>query len=255
MKKTSLISIALLIFSAFLFAQQGDPKQPQITVNGSVELKEVADQASFTFSVKGVGPSLRLAVQHATEKTEALKKELASVGVNPNQLSTSDFFSGENYGDKAFLSSSRDYRAVITAQVRIDSLHTIQPILYILADAEVGSLSNIKFSYKDELGLRRRARMAAANKAREKADDIAKTLGATVGRVIQVEEIQINYSYRNDDANYFNSLRSSQAYPNPFNPVRVSIVEKPDIDESRGSELFAQTVSVQSQVRVTFELK
>jgi len=243
------------IITVIVFAQQTNLQQPQITVNGSVELKEVADQASLTFSVKGVGPSLRLAVQHATEKMEQLRTQLGEVGVGPNQFSTSNFYSGVNFGDKAFLSSSRDYRAIITAEVKVDSLRLIQVILYSLADAEVENVSNIKFLYKDELGLRRRARVAAATKAREKADDIAKALGASVAEVIQIEEIQINYTYRTENSNTFYPTSILQQYPNPFNSVRVNTVDKPDIDESRGSELFAQTVSAQSQVRVTFKLK
>ena len=245
----------LLAYPAFALSQQPDPKPSTVTVNGSVELKEIANQASLTFSVKGVGSNLRKAVEQATQKMADLNAQLRAAGIAPNQTTTSDFFSGENRGDKALFTSSRDYRAVITCQIKIDSLQLLQPILYVLADAEVEYVSNITFSYKDELGLRRRTRTAAAAKAKEKAEDIANALGATLGKVLQIEEIQITNTYRTQNLNYYGAMRMMPEYPNPFNPVTATTVDKPDLDESRGSQLFAQTVSSQSQIRVTFELK
>jgi len=241
---------------ALCVAQTPPPAPRSITVNGSVELKAIADQAALSFSVKGVGSSLRAAVQQATDKMEMITKLLRSQGIGAKQISTSQFYTGENYGDKSLFSSRRDYRAVIAAQVRVDSLQILQPVLYALADAEIESISSISFSLRDELGLKRRARTAAAAKAREKAQDIATALGASVGNVIAVEEIQLSGGGRAPEANVYRSAaRFSATAPSPFNPVIVPGVDGPDVDESSGAEFFAQTVTAQSQVRVTFELR
>ena len=254
MIRGTLIAALVGILSSVSQSQDLQTKPNTITVMGSVELREVADQASISFSVKGVGSSLREAVEHGSSMMESITKTLLGIGIPKGSISTSDFYSGENYGDKAFLSSSRDYRAVISAVIKVDSLRLVQPALFAIADAKVENVSGIVFTFKDELGLRRRARSAAAQKALEKAEDIATSLKASVGRVLVVEEVPITQTYRLQSygARY---ERSSVAYPSPFNPISVPTVEKQDIDESRGSDAFYQTVVAQSQVRVTFELK
>ncbi len=229
-------------------------QQNQITVNGSVELKEPADQATLTFSVKGVGSSLRGAVEQATDKMASLVQDLKAAQIDQKNISTSEFFSGENYGNKSLFSSGNDYRTIITAQVKVDSLNNLKTALYILAEKKVERVYSIIFSVKDEAGLRRRARIAAAQKAREKAEDIATALGVGVGKVLSVEEIQIKQP-NEEKSNIWVAFDMSPKYPNPFNPVSTSNVDIPVLDESIGDDYFAQTVSSQSQVKVTFELK
>ncbi|MBI2429451.1 MAG: SIMPL domain-containing protein [Ignavibacteriales bacterium] len=241
--------LGLFLLLQTTFAQKVEENQNQFIVTGSVELKEVADQAVVSFRIKGVGASLRQAVESAGSKTKELTDKIIGLGVKSKNISTSEFFSGENYGDKSFLSSNRDYRALIETSIKIDSLKLLQSIIFTISEAEVEYLSQINFSFKDELGLRRRARIEAGLKAKEKAEDIAKALGATIGKVLFVEEILQNQPLSNNIA-----IRGARAYPNPFNPSTNSF-ESNSFDETRGSGFFAQTISVTSQVRVIFEIK
>ena len=245
--KIFILTILSLIAPA-LVGQSIDRHANQITVNGSVELKEVADQASISFTVKGVGATLRVAVRNASEKTGELVDKLLALGLKTRDISTSSFFGGENIGDKKFLSSSRDYQATLVTSVKVDSLDLLQPIIFTVSEAEVQGLSEIAFTLKDELGLRRKARSQAALKAREKAEDIAKALGITIGQVTSVEELQPTQT-STPSALY----RPGRGYPNPFNAVTFS--EVPQIDESTGSGFFAQTIIATSQVQVTFEIR
>ena len=238
--------LAVVFFCQIVWCQQNDSKQNQFIVTGSIELKEVADQASVNFSIKGTGSTLRQAVEQADTKTKALTDKLIDLGIKPRNISTSQFYSGENNGDKAFLSSSKDFRAIIETSVKIDSLQLLQPVLFTISEAQVDRLSQIAFSYKDESGLRRRARIEAGLKAREKADDLAKALGVVIGKVISIEEILPGQTVSPNSMQ-----RSNFNYPNPFNPTTLSELS----GETSGSGFFAQTISVTSQVRVIFEIK
>jgi uncharacterized protein YggE len=238
--------------------QEIQNKNNQITVLGSVELKEVADQASFTFSVKGVGSTLRLAVGDANIKVKAITDKLLKIHIPANKIATSQFYSGENYGDQSFWSSKRDYRAVLVTLVTIDSLRMMDSILYTVSEGEIENISDITFALKDELGLRRKARTAAALKAKEKAEDIANALRVTLGQVVFVEETEpTRVGQRQNQVLMRGAYAMAERnYPNPYNPPSYSFVpEQPEVDESRGSGFFAQTISVTSQVRATFEIK
>jgi uncharacterized protein YggE len=239
MKILNILTVVLLSHS--LMAQVQDAKVNQFSVVGRVELKEKADQASLSFSIKGVGPTLRQAVESANKKTKDLTDRLRAFGIGDSNISTSQFYSSENVGDKAFLSSSRDFQATISTLVKVDSLRLLQPIIFAISEAEIESLSRISFSLKDDVGFRRRARIEAAFKAKEKADDIGKALGVTLGKVVAVEEI----------------LSQPGGYPIPFNTVsfRGGRVSEGVLQVSDESGFFAQTISVTSELRVTFEIK
>lgn len=177
----------------------------------------------------------------------SITDKIVQLGVPTRNIATSQFYSGENRGDKAFLSSSRDYQATLVTLVKVDSLPLLSTILYAISESEPQDISNVSYSLKDELDVRRRARVAAVMKAREKAEDIAHALGVTLGRVISVEET---------DPTRVSSLRGAPNYPNPFNPTVAQLTQKElVIDESTGSGFFAQTISVTSQVRAVFEIK
>jgi len=249
----NIIAISLLGFfaSSLSIAQDRQLAPNQISVIGSVELKEIANQASFTFSVKGVGSSLRLAVEKANEKVKTVTAKLIEIGVPNENISTSQFYSGENYADKAFLSSSRDYQARLTTLVKVDSIPLLESALYTVSENEVENVSNINFSLRDEFDVRRRARVEAALKAKEKAEDIVRALGASLGRLVSVEEI---------DPTRVIAPHTGSFYPSPFNPptpyLRSEVMAQGAlVDASRGTGFFAQTIVVTSQLRAIFEIK
>jgi uncharacterized protein YggE len=226
-----------------LYSQQLEQKTNYIFVQGSVELKEIADQASLSFNVRGVGANLRQAEKNADKTTKTITDKLIALGVKDKNISTSSFFSGENRGDKAFLSSSRDYQANISTMIKVDSLKLLQPVLFAISESNVQNISQITFSLKDEVSFRKRARVEAALKAREKAEDIGKALNVIVGKAITIDEFppsQTNAMVRGINASY--------------NTISVSGLQM-GVDESIGSGFFAQTISITSQVYVTFELK
>jgi uncharacterized protein YggE len=245
------IVMILVLICQILYGQQSEQKINQISVQGSVELKEMADQAILCFTVKGVGVSLRQAVENADRNTKVITDKLIVLGVKEKNISTSSFYSGENYGDKAFLSSNRDYQANITTIIKVDSLKLLQYVLFAISESDVKNLSQITFSLKDEVSFRRRARIEAALKAKEKAEDMTKALNITLGKVISIDEVQPTQSIQTP---YM--MRGVRA--NPFNPVSFNTVvgvQAGVVDESIGTGFFAQTISITSQVYVTFEIK
>jgi uncharacterized protein YggE len=258
MKSFLFITVFLFCFSNNILPQQSEIEQKQISVIGSIELKEVADQASFYFTIKGVGETLRKAVEDAENKTNSLSEKIIQLGIKKSNISTSDFLSGENYGDKAFLSSSRDYQATIVTMIKTDSLDLLRPLLFMISEAEVENISTISFSLKDELGLRRRARIEAGLKAKEKAEDITNALGIKLGSALSIEEIQPTQTYTDRNQNIF--WRGGQNYPNPFNPGVYNVLPEANlkssmVDETRGSGFFAKTVSITSQVKIIFSIE
>jgi uncharacterized protein len=229
----------------------------QITVLGSIELKRMADRAWFSFSVKGTGESLQKAVADADSRTKFIIDKLLAMGIAKEGVSTSQFYSGENAGDKAFLSSSRDYMALLTTVVQVDSLENLRSALFLVSESKPQTVSQINFSLRDQLTVRKQARIDAALKAKEKATEIAGALGVSLGKVVSIEETMPTQVHNGQNPTGYLS-----GYSSPFNPSesdirwqKSSVMFREAIDETRGGSFFAQTISVTSQIRVVFEIK
>jgi|SRR5579862_919207 len=250
--KTVIAIVALSIFACTLGLTQ-ETTQRTITVLGTAEVKAVADRASFEFSVKGVGSTLTKAVQDASKKTREITQLLLSIGVKTKDISTEQFFTGENFGDKAFFSSNRDFQATLRTHVSVDSIPLLDTIFTSISDLQIDQLSgpaNLSFSLRDDADLRIRTRIAAAKNAHDRADSIATALGAQIGSVLKIEEVQPTRT----------SLETNRSnYPNPFNSVTTaSVYERGGasgqfIDQS--SDFYGTTIIATSEIKVVFLLK
>lgn len=177
-----------------------DSTEAMIEVSSTAERRVMADRAEFTFTVQGLGPSLGQAVESATRATDSIVTKLIALGIDKGRISTQHFTSGENRGDKAFLSSSRDYKARITTRITVDSLPLLASAVALVSEADVDDVGSIDFSLRDETSMLRELRKEAARTARQKAEDITGELGAKVGRVLFADESG-SKSYRNEYGN------------------------------------------------------
>lgn len=183
------IQIAVLLF---LFIDNGvlaqEKKQNQLIVYGEAELKVQTDIAVFDFAVKGVGPSLEAAVNVAKDKVKKITNELKRIGLIDKNFSTSSFYSGENRGEKAFLSDNKDFKAEIRVGVRLDSLDLLEPSILIVGSNDPDYISDVSFSLKDNSGYNMKVWEAAGLNAKAKAENLAKEMKFTLGKVLFIEE-------------------------------------------------------------------
>lgn len=215
----------------------------RISVYGNAEVKTVPDQAELSFSIKGIGSSLRSAVTNAQDQIAKTTKQLFALGLKKSSISTSHFLSGKNYGGKAFLSSKRDYQAVITTFVTIDSLDLLEPVIFALSENGVENISDIGFSLKNDTALEASAREQAITNAKQKAGEMAKQLAMGLGNVIHIEEI-IAYTWQEIQEGY----RKKTDFSTEF---QARIAYQQALSES----FFPQTITLAAMVKIVFELK
>lgn len=161
----------------------------RIRVTGSGELVASADRAELNFLIEGLGSNLERAVIQAQGRISVIKDSLTRVGVPVEAISVARFSAGENWFDRSSWSSKKDYRAAIGVTVVLDDLALLQPVLYLLSDWKIESMSDIAFSIKDDMALKRRARALALENAARKADEMTAHVGAKVVRVTGIEEL------------------------------------------------------------------
>ncbi len=227
----------MLVLPVLAFSSQNRSAEPErfrnlITVEGSVLSEVPADFASFHFTVSGSGKDLSAAVAGVKRKVQKITDALFEIGLDERSLSTSRFYSGENFENKAFFTSNRDFIASIKVNVGVKDFDLLEPAVLLVSDSGVDQLSDIRFQLKGIEEIRAGAFEAAINKAKEKAQTIQNNLDIENIRVVSVEEV------------------SNSGYPNPFNLVRSF----GDDSQGPGSLIFAETIRVAVRVRVVYEI-
>jgi uncharacterized protein YggE len=187
------LAALIIVFYSFIIPasqaqEKADDNMHKLSVSGTAEIKVPADQASFSFSVVGFGETLRQAVGNANKKISDISQKLFHIGLKEKDLNTSSFFSGENKGGKAFLSSSKDFKAYMNVIVTLDKLDLLSEAILTLSECEVEELSNINFQIKDYAQLKQKARAQALDNAMNKAKLMADQAGIKLKKIVYLSE-------------------------------------------------------------------
>jgi uncharacterized protein YggE len=183
MKKITVFCVVLLTAS-ILFGQT--PQKRLIHIEGKAKIDTVADRAYISYSVTGYGSTLRDAVKNAQLNNAAIAAKIIEKGIKKEWLETSNFYSGENGGDKPFLSSKKDYQASLTTIVKIDNLAILDEVVYSLSAQSVENMSGLTFELKNMDSLNLVCRVKAIANAVAEAQALASAAGIKVGRIADI---------------------------------------------------------------------
>jgi len=227
----SLLLILFLVNSLFSQQYLGDNK---LVVEGEATKIIESDRASFNFSVTGFGESLRSAIADARAKVNNATKVLSEYDIPEHNISTSTFESGENYGDKAFWSSSKDFKTLMTVYVIVDSLKDLEEIIVNLSEVGIDKITNINYSLHEIEKYANQVKIDAIENAKTKAEMIANEFGVKLIKVIYIEE-----------SGFY------QHYPNPFNPPSKIRSETIMMMNS----LYSKPVKLNQIIKVVYEIE
>ena len=209
-----------------------------IIVNATADKEILADKANFSFSVIGFAKDLNTAVSNAREKVDVIAKDLFKIGLQKKNLTTSQFKSNENKDDKAFLSSKRDFKAIIKVALEIDSLDILEPIVTAVSSRNPDFISDISFSLKNVEKIKIETLELAVAKAKQKANSMVSSFDIKVGNPIYIEELGNDQNMRGLSANVVSRL------PGVVNEAKIVEVES----------FFIETITVSSSVKVIFSI-
>lgn len=240
MKKYNTIIFCLLFLLVPLTSDSKETSEKKITVYGNATMNVPADQARLTFMVRGTGSSLREAVANAGTKVEKVANALFSLGLKKDNLQVSKFHSGENYYDKAFLSSKRDYEAVISVIATIDDLTLLESTIFTVSEHEVKSITSIVYSLKDDSEVKEKILNMAIENAKKKASSMAGKLGMKLDKVLEIAEVQLSepVSYKEPMILYERTMK-----------LRKLRTESSDL-----VPVLPETINVEASIIASFEL-
>ena len=197
-----ILVIAAISLTAVIMAKKSD-NQDRFLVSGSAVVYAKADIANISVGLKTeVKKTAAEATEENSKKMNEILSVLKSLDIESKDIKTTSYSLNpvynwtQNEGQKLI---GYEVRQDVTLKVR--DLDKIGDIISKTTEKGANQVGNISFTIDDEYELKNEAREMAINKAKEKAELIAKQTGMKLGKIKSVEEnyyAPMDYSYRNE---------------------------------------------------------
>jgi uncharacterized protein YggE len=195
------IGSLLIIFLVFASVQKGyDVSQtfrnanPKNTISVSAEGKvsAVPDLATINLGVLSQGATPTTVQEENTNKINKIIDFVKKEGIDKDDVQTSQFnvYPTQDYRDGKSIITGYQVSQTITIKVReIDkNSEKIGKILSGVTEQGANQINGVYLSFDDPDQLRGEAREKAISKAKQKAEELAKAAGITLGRIVNLSE-------------------------------------------------------------------
>ncbi len=172
------------------------PKEDPFQVDAQGEVYIQPDTAEITLGIEKEGKTVAY-VQEAVNKVNSeMIKNLKELGVKEEKIKTTRYsisprYEWERNSGKRFLVG---YEASASITVKTNDFEKLNQIIDKATSAGANQVDSLNFILEDEDEARAQARDIAINKAREKAEAIAKISGLDLGKLINVSVFDTDYS-------------------------------------------------------------
>ena len=203
---------------------------PTLSVVGEGLASAAPDVASVRAGVQTAGETAAAALSANTDATGRVIAALKSGGVAARDIQTANFSVQPRYADYDGARPDQSPRIVgyiVTNEVVFSArdLDALGGVLDTLITAGANQINGIAFIIDDEAGVADRARRAAVEDARRKAELYAEAAGVRLLRVLRIEE-------------------AGRGGPIPFGGVRMEAMARADVPIERGENDVRANVTV-----------
>ncbi|MEM8938864.1 MAG: SIMPL domain-containing protein [Bacteroidota bacterium] len=222
------IIILLSILRFFALAQENQPKARSIEVKGSSELEITPNEIFVSLTLKEYkkgGATVSL------DKLEAsLIKALKKLNIPEEKLTVQNVY-GYNWNWRK--RKAEDFLGSKNFLLEVHDLKQMNDLVELMDPEALNKMNVQSYSHSDIEAFRKEVKIGAMKAAKEKAIYLLESVGETVGKILEVQEI--DYGYRE---NSFSTLayRSEAA------------------QADYGSNVDFKKIKVQAEMRVVFEI-
>jgi uncharacterized protein YggE len=159
-----------------------------VVVSGEGLVKAAPDQAWVMFAVESRSKAPKEAQAQNAKAMTSVQERLIAAGIPKDAIRTlsydlhleSDWVNGRQV--------PRGYLARNTIQVRLDDITRVGEVIDLAISNGANSVHNVRFDLKQRDALEREALKRATADARARAEAAASGVGASIGRVVRIEE-------------------------------------------------------------------
>ena len=230
---------AATLVSAHVSAALGeDAAPPSIVVYGTAEAQVKPDRMVWHVTVHNQGAKLpAVAAEHA-KMVRAMLEFLKQTGINGTDVQTSQMNFGEHEEHRNGSWIKDGYEAETNASFMIKELGKYEMLWMGLAELAGVSVESVVFDHSQRVEYQNDTRRKALLAARDKAADLASTLGVQLGEPLYIEE----------DYSLHQTWGSNRAQ------AQVNTCYSAGGGDDMGDTLAPGTISIRTRVRATFRL-
>lgn len=161
-----------------------------IDVSGTGKVHVKPNIATTNIGVETVAPTLTDATSQSNTKTQAIIDKIKSLGVADKDIQTSSYNISPitNQPKQGESPKITGYRVSNQLSVTIRNINDVGKILDAVVAAGANNVYGISFGVDDPTSYQQQARAAAIKDAQDKAAQLAKAAGITLGKVISISE-------------------------------------------------------------------
>lgn len=162
-----------------------------VTVVGNGEATVAPDLAVASIGVLTRGADAGQAVDQNSRTAQRISDGLQELGVDAADIQTSNFSisSLETYDELGRPTGEVTYLVDNTVTVTVRDLAQLGTLLNAAVKSGANSIYGVTFTVDDDSASRTTARQAAVDDARAHAEQLAGSVGATLGKVLSVSEV------------------------------------------------------------------
>lgn len=182
--------LATTLFAVPQIAAAQTPPAPRtITMAGHGEARAVPDTAMVSAGVHAQAPTAAAALAANTTRMQAVMAALQKQGVPDKDIQTSNFSISPQYANgNGEAPRITGYQANNQVEVRLEDVRKVGAVLDALVSAGANQMNGLSFSIRDDAALLAKARSAAVEEARLKAETFAKAAGVSLGAILSIGE-------------------------------------------------------------------
>lgn len=195
-----LVGVALVSLSLWMLANTrnslaqyriiGKPENVRdtITIEGEGKINAKPDIAQVVMGLTSEGADLAQVQTQNTQKMNALVGALKAAGIAEKDLQTQQYYIAPKYDYSNNTQRIVGYQVSQQLVVKIRDLTKVGPLLTQAAQLGANQVNGLTFTFDDPTALQQEARRKAIVDARQKAEDLARSLGVNVVRVVSFSE-------------------------------------------------------------------
>lgn len=144
------------------------------------------DTASATVSVTINAPTAKEVQKQANDKVNKITSELLKLGLSDKSIKTTNYSIYPTYGNNG--NTITGYTAYLSLTIKDKDLDRINKVLDTATSNGANVVSGVTFDVEDKDAALTDARKEGIEKAKKKAEEIAKQSGIRLGKIINVSE-------------------------------------------------------------------
>lgn len=199
--KTPLITTACIFLCLFIYTKLFGPipfsvnsitttKSNLFTVQGTGDATGVPDTAQLNLGVNKTAPTVQEAQNQVNTVINQITAQMKNLGVKEKDIKTTNYSVNPNYDYNSGTQTINGYAVTAQVQVNLQSVDKANQAIDTATKAGATDVGNVQFVLNEDKkqALEDQARKEAIDKAKAKAQSIAKASGIRLGRLIDVQE-------------------------------------------------------------------